>query len=91
MEPDPWIPPPSTIGFRAAPLLAIRELWPVSGPVQCPGAGFGPTGQGTDVTAKVMDFGGKQTWFPSLAWLLTPSCVTLKSVFTSLSLGFPPL
>lgn len=51
--------------------------------VQHPGHGSGP--------ARVMDFEGQQTWFPGLVGPLTPSCVTLASLFTSLSLGFPPL
>lgn len=59
------------------------------GPVQHSGDSPGSVAQGTDVTATVMDFGGRQTWLPGLAGPLTPSCVTLASLFTSLSLGVP--
>lgn len=73
-------------GFRAAPLLAIGKPWPVSSPVhpvQDPGVASGLVGQGTDVTARVMDFGGKQTWLPSLAGLPTPGCDPGESLYFS--------
>ena len=62
--------PPGKFCFfdsRAASLLALRELWPMSSPGQHPG---GP-GHRCHCIA------GKQIPFPSLTGLLTPSCVTL--------------
>lgn len=74
------IPVFSVPSFRASPMQAICHCGLCLARVQLSGDGSGP--------ARMMDFEGQQIWLSGLAGPLTPSCVALANLFTSLSLGF---